>query len=97
MTIEFGAAQYEVGGGFPSIEGCHLDPHLELSFWSSFLHFQRGNKETRQLERLHVILYEGRLRSADVELRPLYLPTQIAFPRVIGGDFAEETDRSERS
>ena len=94
MTIDFGLVQhYEVGQGFPSIEGWHLDAHLELSFWDSFLHFQRGNKETRQLERLHVILHEGRLRSADVDLRPLYAPTQIAFPRVISGDFAEETDR----
>jgi len=71
MTIDFGLVQhYEVGQGFPSIEGWHLDAHLELSFWDSFLHFQRGNKETRQLERLHVILHEGRLRSADVDLRP---------------------------
>jgi hypothetical protein len=70
MTIDFGAAQYEVGEGFPWIEGWHLDPHLELSFWDSSLHFQRGDKETRQWERLHVILLEGRLRSADVDLRP---------------------------
>jgi hypothetical protein len=72
VTIDFGAAQYEVGEGFPSIEGWHLDPHLELSFWDSSLHFQRGDKETRQLERLHVVLFEGRLRSADVDLCPLY-------------------------
>ena len=48
MTIDFGLVQhYEVGQGFPSIEGWHLDAHLELSFWDSSLHFQRGNKETR--------------------------------------------------
>jgi hypothetical protein len=47
MAIDFSAALYEVGEGFPVIESWHLDPHLELSFWDSSLHFQRGNKETR--------------------------------------------------
>jgi len=93
MSIDFGAARYEIGEGFPSVAGWHLDPYLELSFRDSSLHFQRGDKETWKLEQLHVILYQGRLRSADVELRPLYSPTQIAFPRVIGGEFTEETDR----
>ena len=70
------------GAGIPALEGYFLEPSLQQARGGLALSFHWARKDSTTRKMLTLWLLRAAMLHADVVLLPLYIPGQLAFPRL---------------